>query len=72
MDELNPIGPLIMAVGAFAVAGGLSHWPWFWNSFRARSMVNFFGRGGARTVYVVIGALLIVAGIWATIADVNF
>ena len=72
MDDVNPIGFLIIAVGAFAVAGGRSRWPWFWNNSRARRVVAVFGRRGAQTVYVVIGTLLIVTGIFAALADVNF
>jgi hypothetical protein len=65
---LNPIGYLIAAVGLFALAGGLSDWSWFWNNSRARRVTSAVGRRGGRIVYVTIGILLILMGIFAALA----
>ena len=66
---MNPIGFLIAAVGLFALAGSMSRWPWFWNSGRARTVVDIFGRSGARTFYFVIGMFLVVTGFYVVVID---
>ena len=66
---MNPIGLLIAGVGLFAIAGGLRDWPWFWNSRRAKTAIHLFGPHGARVFYVLLGVVLILAGIGAAVAD---
>jgi hypothetical protein len=67
---LNPFCLLISAVGAFVVAGGLSDWPWFWRSSRARTVSLLLTRTGARIFYVTIGLGIVILGVWCSIEAV--
>ena len=62
---MNPIGLIIVALGAFVVAGGIRDWPWFWKSSRARFVVTVLGRRGARIFYVTVGLFIAVLGVLA-------
>jgi hypothetical protein len=66
---VNPIGFFIVAIGLFAIAGGLRDWPWFWNSSRARFVTTILTRAGARVFYVAMGIVSMVCGVWAAVAD---
>lgn len=52
-----------IAFGAFAIAGGLSNWGWWWNNRRARFLSSIISQTGARVFYVAIGVLLLLFGI---------
>lgn len=63
---MNPIGLLLVAAGAFSMAGAYFDWEWFMMSRRARLMVMIFGRNGARIFYGLLGGAIAVAGIMFT------
>ena len=57
-------------VGAFAVLsviviilGAIFDWDFFFSHWKARRAVNFFGRNGARILYIVLGVIMIFCGI---------
>lgn len=54
------IGLLVLACGVFTIVCAAKDYDWFMNHHKARLFVALFGRGGARAVYVVLGALLTV------------
>jgi hypothetical protein len=62
---MNPyaLGGLFVAIGLFAIAGGVMDWEWFMNSRRAWLFVKLFGRNGARVFYVLLGAGIAVVGV---------
>jgi len=49
--------------GGFVVLGGAMDWDWFMNHRRARLFVSLFGRQGTRVFYVILGAVLFLAGV---------
>lgn len=63
----EPLGLLPVAIGLFAIAGGLFNWDWFMSSRKARVIVKFVGRGGARIFYCVLGVAAIVLGLLITL-----
>lgn len=54
---------LLLAAGGFSLLGAVNDWDWFFASYKAQRMVNLFGRKGARVVYGLIGAFIILIGI---------
>jgi hypothetical protein len=63
-DGASPtLGPLLIAVGAFAVSGAIGDWGWFMGNRRARLFVLFLGRTGARYFYALLGGGLAGAGV---------
>jgi hypothetical protein len=57
------VGLILVAVGGFAVAGGLSQWGWFWNNRRARFLSSIISQTGARIFYVGLGVVLALSGV---------
>ncbi len=56
-------GLILVGAGCFTVAGGAFNWDWFMNSGKARFFVKTLTRNGARIMYGVIGAALVVVGV---------
>ena len=54
-----------IAAGIFSVCGGVFNWDWYMNLRKARTMVDLFGRNGARGFYIVLGGILVVFGVLA-------
>ena len=54
---MDPIGLLVTGGGALLVAAALFEWSWFMNHKKARRLTNLVGRGAARAIYMVIGAV---------------
>lgn len=54
---------IIIALGAFSLAGGVYNWDWFMNNYKARRFVNAFGRKVTRVIYGFIGSFLMIIGI---------
>lgn len=59
------IGALFVFAGLFCIWGAFMNFDWFMNSSRAWLVVKILGRGGARIFYMVLGAVIVVAGILA-------
>ncbi|MBN1514992.1 immunity 17 family protein [Candidatus Sumerlaeota bacterium] len=59
---MNPAGFIIIAIGLFAITGAVMDWDWYMEHRKARLVVKFFGRNGARIFYAVVGALFCVMG----------
>ncbi len=60
------MGIVLVGIGAFIASAGIFNWEWFLDSQKRRYLISFetmFGRNGARVAYVIIGLVLIVAGI---------
>jgi hypothetical protein len=53
---------LLIATGLFCITSSLFNWDWYFNHPRARLLVRLFGRMGARVVYAILGAVLILFG----------
>lgn len=49
--------------GIFCICGSVLNWNFFFNNYRARHIVNGFGRNGARIFYIALGIFLVIAGI---------
>ncbi|MBQ8582890.1 MAG: immunity 17 family protein [Ruminococcus sp.] len=60
---------ILIALGAFSLAGAVRNWDWFMNNYKARHLVDAFGRNVARIIYGFIGVFLIVIGILFIIAS---
>lgn len=63
---------LLIAGGAFSLLGAIFDWDFFFNSYKARRMVNFIGKTGARIFYVVVGVFLIVFGICVALGIIQY
>lgn len=63
MNEAQLTGILIALAGLFSLAGAYFNWDWYMNNSRARLLVRFIGRRGARVFYAALGLALVVAGI---------
>ena len=57
------LSSILILAGLFTVAGAVLDWSFFMNSRKAAMFVSLFGRNGARTFYVVLGAALVVFGV---------
>jgi hypothetical protein len=51
------------AAGAFAVVAAWRDWDWFMEGRKARVWVQLLGRNGARVLYALIGAGLLVLAV---------
>lgn len=58
---------VVMLIGLFPICGAIFNWEWFFSNYKARGIVNIFGRTGARIFYVIIGLLLMGIGIAALV-----
>lgn len=54
---------IIVAAGAFSLAGAVLNWDWFMNARKAQFFVRRFGRNGARAFYAILGIALMTLGI---------
>ena len=68
---MNPIGLFIVGAGIFSICGGAFDWDWFMESRKAQIFVWVFGRSGARIVYGLLGAVLVIFGVLTTIGAVS-
>ena len=62
----EPLGLLLVLGGLFAIAGAVFNWEWFMSSRKARTLVKFAGRGGARIFYCLLGSAIAIAGLLIT------
>ena len=62
----EPLGLLLVLAGLFAIAGGVFDWEWFMSSRKARTLVKFLGRGGARIFYCLLGSAITILGLLIT------
>ncbi|WP_347179146.1 immunity 17 family protein [Roseofilum casamattae] len=60
---MDPRGFVIVAVGAFSLAGAIFNWDWFMNSRKARFIVKILSRRGARIFYGLLGVVFIAIGV---------
>jgi len=58
--ENKDIIAFIIAVGAgsFSIAASIFNWDFFFESRKAKYVLKFFGRQGARIFYIVLGLVL--------------
>jgi len=54
---------VIVAAGAFSIAGAVADWDWFMNHRKARFFVNVLGRDGARVFYGLLGTAIAALGV---------
>lgn len=62
MEELGLMA-FGLAVGGFTFFCSFKDFDWFMNNRRARLFVTILGRNGARFLYMILGAVFILAGI---------
>lgn len=53
---------IFILAGSFALVSSVLNFDWYFNSRKAATFVNIFGRTGARIFYGLLGIALIVAG----------
>ena len=60
MEDNNDLVGFIfaIAVGAFAILASIFNWDFFFNSRKAKFMVNVLTRNGARIFYGIVGLAL--------------
>ena len=63
---MNPAGLILVAVGAFSVAGSIGNWDFMFNSRKAWLIVRLLGRQGARIFYGLLGATVATIGLLIT------
>lgn len=49
--------------GIFCILGAALEWDFFYNNYKAKRMVNMFGKQGAKIFYIILGAVVIGMGI---------
>jgi hypothetical protein len=62
----EPLGLLLVLAGFFSIAGGVFNWEWFLACRKARTLVKFLGRGGARIFYCLLGSAITILGLLIT------
>ena len=64
-------GMLFVLVGVFTLAGSLGDWDWFMNHHKAQFFNRIWGRQGTRIFYGIIGMVITLAGLAATLGVVD-
>lgn len=59
----QPFGIFFIIAGLFSAVCAVLDWDFFINHHKARFMIKFLGRKGARILYIVLGTLLVVLGV---------
>lgn len=54
---------LFIALGVFSMVAAIFNFDWYFKTSGAITFVNWFGRGGARLFYVLLGLALIACGV---------
>ncbi len=54
---------IFILAGAFTVFCSVMNFDWYMNNRKARRLSAIIGRNGARILYIVIGVIIIIAGI---------
>ena len=55
---------IVMVLGGlFSIAGAVFNWNFFFEHRRARRLVKFIGRNGARIFYILLGIFVIFCGV---------
>jgi len=62
-SEEHLLGWFLAAGGAFSLCAAVLDWNWFMNHRKAQRLVKWFGRGGARVFYGLLGTGLVVLGV---------
>lgn len=60
-----------MGAGIFSIAGGAYGWSWFIDHYKARLFVQLFGRTGTRVVYGLLGGVVFLIGVLASMGVIN-
>ena len=55
-------GSIAIVFGLFTICAAALDWEWFMNHRKARFLIGFIGRPGARVFYTLLGLVLIVGG----------
>ncbi len=63
---MDPMGLLLMAVGAFAIICAIGDWDWFMTARKARFMVKLLTRNGTRVFYALLGTAIFTLGALGT------
>ena len=53
---------LFIALGLFSIVAAICNFYWYFKTSGAMTFVNWFGRGGARIFYALLGIGLIACG----------
>ena len=53
---------LFIALGLFSIVAAICNFDWYFKTSWAMTFVNWFGRGGARIFYALLGIGLIACG----------
>ena len=53
---------LFIALGLFSIVAAICNFDWYFKTSGAMTFVNWFGRGGARSFYALLGIGLIACG----------
>ena len=57
--------PLVgIAAGLFFLLGAILNWNWLCDPKGTRSAYSIFGRTGRRIAFGIVGAVLIIVGVW--------
>ena len=55
---------LLLAIGLFCLICAWKDYDWFMEHRKAKALTGLFGRKGARWFYIVLGAVLTLAGLF--------
>ncbi|NBH89726.1 immunity 17 family protein [Parabacteroides distasonis] len=59
---------LFIALGLFSIVAAIFNLDWYFKTSGAMTFVNWFGRGGARVFYALLGVGLIACGVLGLIS----
>lgn len=69
--QVNPLGLLFAAAGAFSLTAAACDWEWLMNARKARVMVSLSTHNGARVFHGILGLALLAFGILAAIGVID-
>lgn len=70
--EKTAAGAVIFWVGVLAACGGILEWSFFMDSYKMRSLREWFGYEGARWFYVGVGGMVSLMGLGLTFTTIGF
>lgn len=68
---MNPVGLIVGAAGIFAICGAAFNWEWFMGHRKAMLVVKILGRTGARILYGLLGAVLVLLSVLLTMGIIK-